>query len=75
MKKIQGLGTALTKDEQKKISGGGQMVCTCSGTMLTVVCSYSSFGGALSCSANAVKYCNGQGYSSVSCNYGSGPQK
>jgi len=75
MKKFQSLGKILGKDEQKKIIGGSQVVCTCKGSDLdTTVCAYRTITGAINCTYASYKYCTDNGYSGTTCIYGSGPQ-
>ncbi len=40
-------------------AGKGKLICTCTGTMDTIVCSFTSFAGSLNCAAGATKYCGG----------------
>jgi len=54
MKKLQNLGKQLTKDEQKKITGGARVVCACAdGT------AYICVGGLVACGVDAIKTCHG----------------
>jgi len=71
MKKLQGLGKALSKEEQKKITGGRIAVCTCNGSpnMETVVCACVGFIQCAQCTLSAASYCQGLGYSGTSCDY------
>ena len=53
----------VSREEMKKVMGGdggkGKLVCTCTGTMDTVVCSFNSLAGSVNCAAGAIKYCGG----------------
>lgn len=69
MKKLQNLGRALNKEEQKKIIGGRIVVCTCNGSdMETVVCGCVGFSQCFNCHVAAAQYCQSLGYSGISCN-------
>jgi hypothetical protein len=69
MKKLQHLGRTLSKEEQRKISGGRIMVCTCTGSdMDTVVCGCVGFSQCFNCGVAAAKYCTSKGYSGMACN-------
>lgn len=68
MKKLENLGRALNKDEQKKIMGGRIMVCTCDGSdMDTVVCACVGIIQCFNCGVAAASYCKSKGYNSMSC--------
>ena len=70
MKKFQNLGQALSKEEQRKISGGYQLTCTCNDQYtMGIVCSYTSFAGMMSCQGNAARACASAGGTQMSCNY------
>jgi len=70
MKKMQSLGKILCKEEQRKITGGAQVTCTCNDRYtMGIVCSYSGFGGAIVCSASALKACQSAGGNTITCNY------
>ncbi|MFT3912428.1 MAG: hypothetical protein QM737_23575 [Ferruginibacter sp.] len=61
MKKIQVLGNSLSKDEQRKISGGKngfKVTCTCNDGAMTSSCNPTSCAGAL---ANAQAACTPHG--------------
>jgi len=69
MKKFENLGRSLSKDEQRKISGGKvSVICTCNNcNMETVVCSADSFGGTFNCMTGAHNYCTSIGCPNTSC--------
>lgn len=54
MKKFQNLGRSLTKDEQKKISGGNVVCISCSG-------------GDTLCAGSSTWTCTDTGYSAIMC--------
>ena len=70
MKKLELLGKALSKDEQKKINGGRIMVCTCNGSDLeTVVCACVGVIQCANCGIAGLQYCVSHGYSGATCDF------
>jgi hypothetical protein len=69
MKKLQSFGTLLSKDQQKKISGGAQarVVCVCTGSQ-NHGAAYFCVGDGFKCGLDALQYCGG----SMTCEANSG---
>ena len=70
MKRLRNLGKALSREEQKKILGGYTLVCTCNDRYtMGIVCSYSGFGGMMTCQGNAARACVSAGGTNLTCSY------